>query len=132
LRWKAILKKESIDEMLRCCEGLKLKNREDTLRKALYFFRLLTINFPESKVKGNVIFSSCIYISALLLGERGVTQANVAKTFNIPESSINRNYKKFLGKLFPDAGKCCKTLTSEEQNNSLQYKQASQENVLRG
>jgi len=109
------LKRELIDEMLLCCQGLKLKNREEALQKALKFYKLLTINFPEGKIKRNVMLSSCIYISAGLLGERGITQANLARAFNISESILNKRYKELVTLLFPDAGKCCKTITSENK-----------------
>ena len=94
-----------MDEMIRRCEGLKLKNKEETLQKALMFYRLLTINFPERKINRNAMLSSCIYISAGLLGERGITQANLARAFNISESTLNKRYKEAVTLLFPDAGK---------------------------
>jgi len=101
--------------MLRRCEGLNLKNKEETLQKALKFYNLLTIDFPERKINRNAMLSSCIYISAGLLGERGITQANLARAFNISESTLNKRYKEAATLLFPDAGKCCKTITSENK-----------------
>jgi len=55
-----------------------------------------------------------MYISAFLLGEH-VTQANLARAFNISESTLNRRYKEVLKTLFPDIGKCCKTFISESK-----------------
>jgi len=107
---KVLLTTDALDEMIRCSEALKLKNREEILQRAMHYYRLLKINFPEKKIKRNVILSSCIYISSFILGEH-VTQAELAKAFNISESTLNRRYKEILKPLFPDIGKCCKTLT---------------------
>jgi len=66
---------ELIDEMLRYIQDLGLRNREKVLQRAAGIYDFYTNNFPERKMKRSAMLSSCLYISAMLHGER-VTQAS--------------------------------------------------------
>ena len=53
------MESELIDEMLHCSEGLKLKDKDKVLKKAMEICELFTTRFPERKIKRNVMLSSC-------------------------------------------------------------------------
>ena len=86
---------DRMDEMLLCSEGLELKNEKRVLQQAEEIHKFLTENFPERKMKRNAILGSCLYIAGILHGEQ-VSQSNLARSFGISGSTLNRGYKEIV------------------------------------
>ena len=86
---------ELIDEMLIHTRELKLKDKEEVIRKAAEICRIYMNKCPEREIKRTILLSSCLYISAMVHKER-VTQASLAKAFEISESTLNKRYKEIV------------------------------------
>ena len=103
-----ILSSTEISKLLQISKGISLKNDEKVLRKAQEIYEIISINNPERLKDKPLMMSSCLYMSAVLLGEK-VTQSDIAKLFNISISTFNKKYKD-IAKLYfgPAVGECCK------------------------